>query len=379
MTQVLSPIPSVATSSGIRPENRPQSLELATAFSPVDERGTFMHDKIYKEGWLHQRTRKTRNWKNRWYVLRGSAISIYKDDSERKLHRQIQLVDLTACAPLKDDKRPNVFGLFSPARNWHLQAGNEKDSKEWVELIRRVACLEPTEEEILLSPIVPESQPIPIPDRSSRYPIPSSPTSRAHDGRVGSFTLDYSGASMSSTSELGGMVSQSSLAMPSGGESSSSAFRPTSAATVASTAAGLPVASPITSTEEPPPPETGVQRKESGFSNFEGQIDDSRAVWHGYLYVLKSKSGIRQWKKLWVVLRPRNIVFYKNDDEYSALKVIALESVIDVVEINPISRSKQHCMQVILENKTYRFSAGSEENLTKWLGAFKSTLAKSRR
>ncbi len=68
-----------------------------------------------------------------------------------------------------------------------------------------------------------------------------------------------------------------------------------------------------------------------------------------------------------------------NSWEYRALKLIPLEYVVDAVEIDPISKSKTHCMQLILEDKSYRFAAGDEESLTKWLGAFKSTLAKSRR
>ncbi|KAK6536512.1 hypothetical protein TWF281_000740 [Arthrobotrys megalospora] len=379
MAQVLSPIPSVSTANGMRPENRSLSIDIATAFSPVDERGAFMHDKIYKEGWLHQRTRKTKTWKRRWYVLRGSAISVYKDDNEKKLHRQIQLCDLTACAPLKNDKRAHIFGLFSPTRNYHLQASSDAEMNEWVKLVREMTALEESDEPLVMSPIT-ESHPITIPRRVSHPPGPSSPSARPQDGHVGSFTLDYSGASMSSTSELGGVISQTSLAMPVG-ESSTSALRPTSPpATAASGATGASIVSPIsTNDQQNAPPIAGVQRQESELSNLEGQLNDSRIVWHGYLYVLKSKSGIRQWKKIWVSLRPRNIGFYKDDEEYKPLKLIALETVIDAVEIDPMSKSKKHCMQLILEKKSYRFSAANEESLTKWLGAIKSTLAKSRR
>ncbi|EWC48174.1 hypothetical protein DRE_02278 [Drechslerella stenobrocha 248] len=387
MAQVLSPISSppaaaaaAAAPTPIRPENRSLSLDIATAFSPVDERGAFMHEKVFKEGWLHQRTRKTKNWKRRWYVLRGSVIGIYKDDSEKKLHRQIQLSELTACAPLKADKRPHIFGLFSPGRNYHLQASDDKSLDDWVKLIREAACLEETDEQLLLSPTAAETQPIPIPGRASLpHAGPSSPPTRPHDAGVGSFTLDYSGASMSSTSELGGMISQSSLAMPMGGEPNNSVLRPISPPATAATAISNTSFGTTAAQQGPAAPEIGVQRQASELSELEGQLNESRVVWHGYLYVLKSKSSIRQWKKIWVVLRPRNVTFYKNDEEYSPLKLIPLENVIDAVEINPISKSKQHCMQLILDNKSYRFAASNEETLTKWLGAYKSTLAKSRR
>lgn len=62
--------------------------------------------------------------------------------------------------------------------------------------------------------------------------------------------------------------------------------------------------------------------------------------------------------------------------EYRAIKIVSLDTVVDAVEIDPMSKSKKHCMQVITEGKSFRFSASSEEALAKWLGAMKSTLAK---
>ena len=44
------------------------------------------------------------------------------------------------------------------------------------------------------------------------------------------------------------------------------------------------------------------------------QQDDERVIWHGYLLCLKTKRGVRQWKRLWAVLRPKNLAFYKNDE-----------------------------------------------------------------
>jgi hypothetical protein len=104
--------------------------------------------------------------------------------------------------------------------------------------------------------------------------------------------------------------------------------------------------------------------------------DAERVVWQGYLLYLKSKGGVRQWKDLWAVLRPKNLALYKDDGEYSPRLIIPLSSIINAVEIDPISRTKTHCMQIITEEKSYRFCAHSEESLDKSLGAFKSLLAK---
>lgn len=123
------------------------------------------------------------------------------------------------------------------------------------------------------------------------------------------------------------------------------------------------------------PPPTAWNVSESSGLHVD-QKDDERVVWHGYLLCLKTKGGVRQWKRLWVVLRPKNLAFYKNDEEYAANLIIPLANIINAVEIDPISRSKAHCMQIIAEEKSYRFCASGEDALAEWLGALKSQLAR---
>lgn len=52
----------------------------------------------------------------------------------------------------------------------------------------------------------------------------------------------------------------------------------------------------------------------AGASTVSKTPDEERVVYHGWLYILKSKRGVRQWKKLWVVLRPKSLGLYKNED-----------------------------------------------------------------
>ena len=53
-----------------------------------------------------------------------------------------------------------------------------------------------------------------------------------------------------------------------------------------------------------------------------------------------------------------------------------MANIISADEIDPISRSKTHCLQIIVEEKNYKFAAFSEEGLTRCLGALKSQFAK---
>lgn len=53
---------------------------------------------------------------------------------------------------------------------------------------------------------------------------------------------------------------------------------------------------------------------------------------------------------------------------------------INAAEIDPISRSKTCCLQVITEDRPiYRFCAPDEESLAKWLGALKSVIVARKR
>lgn len=63
-----------------------------------------------------------------------------------------------------------------------------------------------------------------------------------------------------------------------------------------------------------PDQRAATKRNVSQTSGFHTELDEERVIWHGYLLCLKTKGGVRQWKKLWVVLRPKSLAFYKNDD-----------------------------------------------------------------
>lgn len=53
-----------------------------------------------------------------------------------------------------------------------------------------------------------------------------------------------------------------------------------------------------------------------------------------------------------------------------------MSQVINAAEIDPLSRSKNFCLQIITTEDipTYRFCAPDEESLAKWLGALKSVV-----
>ncbi|KAF2126567.1 PH domain-like protein [Dothidotthia symphoricarpi CBS 119687] len=323
--------------------------------SPVNQNGCFEFDRIIKAGNVVKRTRKTKSWKPIHIVLRPNCLSIYKDKDETKLRHQINLAEITAVARQKDSKKKmdHVFGIFSPARNFHLGTSSEKEAQEWVDLIRAEAHIDDDEDDMVLMSPNGGKRTFTGFDRTKRENIGSSSseaelrqsTSKTpatmYSARRPSHTLNYSGNERGSLSDLD--------------------FSDT----------GFP-GSAVSLPRQAVPRNRNVSQQ----SNIGTTPDEERVVYHGWLYVLKSKGGVRQWKKLWIVLRAKSLAFYKNDQEYSAILIIPFSSIIDAVDIDPVSRSKQYCMQVLSEEKNFRFCATGEDSLAKWLGAFKSLLIK---
>ncbi|KAI8254825.1 putative PH domain-containing protein [Colletotrichum sp. SAR11_239] len=373
-------IPPSSISLPNDPNSRIRSrLALDTYSSPVNQNGSFEFDRVVKSGYLQKRTQKTKAWKSIYLVLRPTSLSIYRSDKEDKLRHKLYLADLTAVALLKDpkNKRKNVFGIFSPAKNYHLQASSGNDAEEWVELIRNHARIEEEDGELLLaSPIGGRRQSYMAapsssgqgaettrPERlasSSPEPLePPVPRFVGSDRRRPSQMADsagYSGNELASHSDFSDNdiqriqgMSIEDLAVQSPGDGEGLTSRPSLGNRNASQVSGL---------------------------NFDQ--DPDRVIWQGWLWFLRSKGGVRQWKNLWGVLRPRNFILYKDESEYTAQFIRPMSAIVNVVDIDPVSKSKTHCLQLITEEKSYRFCAHDEESLIHCLGAFKSLFAKRR-
>lgn len=329
-------------------------------------------------------------------------LSIYKDKDETRLRHQINLSELTAVARQKDPKRKekHVFGLFSPSRNFHLEASSDKEAQAWVESIRRQARMDEQEEEMFLaSPggakmsyqgfssidanISPSAD-----ERAAGYSSSdaeafgqSAPLPRARHrasvnmGKRKSSAVEYSGAEHGSYSDFsdsagGGTARMSalSLAYTDGRPSTSSAQPPSQ------------LNSPYG--QAPTRPSMGARNPSQmsglalGSEKAPNRQDEERVLYHGWIYLLKSKSGVRRWNKVWMVLRPKGLSMYKNEEEYSALLILPFSTIIDAVEIDNVSKTKTSCMQILTEERNYRFCALDEESLARWLGGLKSLLAR---
>ena len=334
---VLVPPPTPGLRSG--------HLNLDT-FSPVGKNGAFAFDRVLKSGEVHKRTRKTKvsrttvqtlatalltvrpkQWKSFHLVLRPNLLSLYKSHTEERLLKQISLSDLTAVAYLRDPKgrREHLFGLYSPSRNWHLQAQSAAEARSWVELIKHEARIDEEEPGMYAgSPTDHEGAPVEHFGRSdndrfgSSSPEPSESAAPRHSNTTrggvkipgirspSAPSLDYSGDEMGPYSDFSDTPPQSLAQQP--GPFGSFLNRKQRQ----SIRHQMPHADPLSQPQQPLPSTARNISQASGFQ-MEPQ-DEERVIWHGYLLYLKSKRGVRQWKRTWVVLRPKNLAFYKNDE-----------------------------------------------------------------
>jgi len=94
-------------------------------------------EKIVESGYLYKRSSKLKNWKKRWFVLRGTKLAYYKNDKEYKL---ISVIDLSMIHQVGkvNVSRPNVFGIVTKPRTYYMQGTSEEEVDNWIKNIREL-------------------------------------------------------------------------------------------------------------------------------------------------------------------------------------------------------------------------------------------------
>lgn len=304
-------------------------------------------------------------------VLRPNLLSVYKDEDEAQLQISIATSDISAVALVKSpkSKRPNVFGIFSPAKNYRFQAASAEDTDSWIHQIRSQFPVTHL-----------DTDHGPGPGHGHGQGVGSSAENRIVTVEESAYeTSDHEGHTLTGNPR----APRSIPINPSARDAPRS--RDTDANEIASCSelsdiAGHPASfqsmASFPATPMSPGPATNPRPAIRRDTSQQSEIETERVIFQGYLQCLKTIRGVRQWKKYWIVLRPHNLYFYKNNQEYLAISIISMETVISAAEIDPISRSKPYCFQVIAEDKAHRFSAPDEETLDKWLGSLTSVLIK---
>ncbi|KAF9930940.1 hypothetical protein FBU30_011049 [Linnemannia zychae] len=94
---------------------------------------------------------------------------------------------------------------------------------------------------------------------------------------------------------------------------------------------------------------------------------ESKVVRSGYLLKLGNK--YKTWRKRWFVLRGDKLTYYKNHKEYQPHGIIPLSTIIDCLQTDPISKSKQYCLRIVTVKRSFMCCAPDEDTLLQWLDA----------
>ncbi|KAG0268554.1 hypothetical protein BGZ95_002421 [Linnemannia exigua] len=98
-----------------------------------------------------------------------------------------------------------------------------------------------------------------------------------------------------------------------------------------------------------------------------GEQVESKVVRSGSLLKLGNK--YKTWRKRWFVLRGDKLTYYKNHKEYQPHGIIPLSTIIDCLQTDPVSKSKQYCLRIVTAKRSFVCCAPDEDTLLQWLDA----------
>jgi len=90
-------------------------------------------------GWMFKKGKRVKNWKHRWFELRGDRLEYY--ETEKKGDKPINTIQLTKESRLEvlhDEDAPhdNIFLLQTETRDWKFSVETMKNRDEWMTQIK---------------------------------------------------------------------------------------------------------------------------------------------------------------------------------------------------------------------------------------------------
>ncbi|KAL1920166.1 uncharacterized protein VTP21DRAFT_1312 [Calcarisporiella thermophila] len=95
-------------------------------------------DRVLHQGYLNK-MRRNKTWKKRWFVLRSSRFSYYRNDRELQTPRRsvplLTILDAMEIDPTAKSKTPYCFKVVGPKRSLILCADREEEMQAWLEAL----------------------------------------------------------------------------------------------------------------------------------------------------------------------------------------------------------------------------------------------------
>lgn len=208
--------------------------------------------------------------------------------------------------------------MFSSSRNFHIETASEKEAQEWVELIRREARIDEEDEEmILMSPSMARelATPFGVRERGATIGGSSSEEQEGFTGiHTGSRSVSGPGNLHSARRPSNTVTNFSGNEQGSFSDLSDPGFP--DSVTSLSNEPGIVAKVPGENTIYGAPTRPAAKRNVSHMSalNKSNPPPEERVVFHGWLYLLKTHGGVKQWRSVWAVVRPKTFAIYKNEE-----------------------------------------------------------------
>ncbi|KAI8885833.1 PH domain-like protein [Backusella circina FSU 941] len=337
-------------------------------------------EKVLKAGYLLKKGEKRRTWKKRWFVLRSSKLAMYKDKKEYKLLRIIDLHEIHKVVQVTSkNKYKYVFAFVTPKRVYYVQANDQQDMDDWFQVLNQA------KEEQRLCDNANDDDDDGDDDRSSlnrdqefaKDIITSYKSNHAANQQRRRSSANEQSIKAAATTSKNTTVPPLDIPVMKQINTNTVIISPNH-----SNSSGTPLGEYALGHTYPLSPvsdHTSQMCAVDGLASSEDdeeysvnkanvQLEESRnrVLIEGYLLKLGRNKG---WRKRWFVLRTDSLAYYEDDKEYSPHRIIPLVHIMDSLEIDPVSKSKQFCFKIIIPKRSYVLCAPTENDMDSWLNA----------
>lgn len=304
------------------------SLSLSDHGNDDDSNDVILHeltDHVLCRSYLYKKSKYTQQWQKKWVVLRNNQLSYYKDSNEHRPIKVINKLDLQSFS-----YNSNHFDMYTGNRILHFKTHSDQDFNIWITALNEFFQL--------------------------------------GNNKPGA---DKSGTGLNK-SETGLNKSETDLInikIPLLEDSYSNRYTRSNSEF---SAAGQNTSSPESSTSS--------SRSNSCYNVSTGKLTNicENEEYQGYEYMIESgytkklSNKSRSWKQYYLVLTNKNLYLLNNDEELIPHEIIPNVDLTDVIELDPINKSKSWCLLVVTSAKTMKFATKDEPDMVKWLSALKT-------
>lgn len=354
------------------------------------------NNQLLHSSYLYKRS-KSHNWQRRWFVLRLNQLSYYKDSKEHKASKIINIDEILNVSVIPDNHKFH-FIVVTNERIYHLKAFNGDDFQKWIELLNEVYTQHNKMFESQSNASVNDSQREKEQQQSQLEKLYQEDQLLGNDGPdfeyskpVNISDIDFSNFHLAGTDDNftsgqgsdSNTLNHSSTSLPLAGSVfplpdqqhqhlTSPPQIPTPILEIEEAETDSSDRSPIETVQAPLAAQ--IRPNITYYNSFSKSLPE-HTITSGPLYRLKKRYN--QWRKYHVVLTNQYLYFYKSLKDFDQEKIhkrISLDDVIDVVELDALSKTRVYCMLIITARKRIRFCAQDEESLVSWLVYLKTVL-----